>query len=258
MKKSVVASLASILCLNVVCLSFVTFAWFTAKNTVDNGVSDVFAVDGTVVEDIEIFNIRQDVDHVQGMRYFYDTPAANDVFVLAQYSPLEKRCQSLIKVKLSGSFSAIGISAQITSSDPYYIDGPDGSNADHKLKPTGNPLSNITSFEIIRTDAVDGDGNQIITHNTASSRYEMIFDENKTRSTFVNNDCTALTSTELNLGTLNNVSEFYILVGYNEKSIDKIYSNYLGESIISGETYKFLQFDVDYRFHLTDASGGNN
>lgn len=252
MKKKAALSITSIIALNVVCLSFATFAWFTAQNTVDNGVNDIVAVDGSLVSGIQIFNIDRSENHEPGYRYFSDVADDNEEFILAEYSPLEKRCQSLIKVTLSGRYSSISVSALIDSDDPYYVGNRSDTNPDHALKASGNPLSSIVCFEVFKDD-----DESIVVHDAENHRYCMLYQEDKIRDSFVDEEYTSV-STELDLGELTDVYEFYILVSYNEESIDNIYSKYLGDPIISGETYKSLLFEIDFRFHLKDNSGENN
>ncbi len=246
MKKNVIISLVSMVALNVVCLSTVTIAWFAAKRTVDNSVDGVVAVDGSIVENVEVFNTA-DVDYQKGYRYFDKTPS--DKLELAEYTLLDKRYQSLIKVTLTGTYSSIEVSAK-TSTTTYL---GDLENSDlTELKQKGNPLSNITDFYLLTDLSVlveKGD------------YYKLTYDEDSTHETLVKSDekniCTGIKS-KVSLGTLDNVSSFYIVMGYNVNSIAQIYSKYLGTDITSGSEGTSIGFTMDYSFHIDDKSGVSN
>lgn len=268
MKKNVIISLISIVALNAVCLSTVTIAWFTAKNTVDNSVDGVVAVDGSIVSKVEVFNTASGVEYESGYRYFEKT--ASDTLNLAEYTLLDKRYQSLIKVTLTGTYSKIQISAKTNSNSKdkvYYIGDLNNDTELTQLKTEGNPLSNITDFYLLENtgDLAEATAKDTETGNDISC-YKLKFTEDTTHNTFVtskDNTCTGIAKDDdgygyVNLGTLSDVNYFYIVMGYNVNSIAQIYSKYLGSSITSGGGgTTSIKFSMDYYFHIDDLSGSS-
>lgn len=68
MKKRVFAALISLISMNVVCLSLLTFAWFTANQKVDNGMSNLSAVmvSDSITYDVFRYEYGTNVVDVEG------------------------------------------------------------------------------------------------------------------------------------------------------------------------------------------------
>ncbi|MCQ2799119.1 MAG: hypothetical protein MJ220_04465 [Bacilli bacterium] len=256
MKKGKLLSLFLLAMANMVGLSLVTFAWFTAKQKVDNGTNNIVAVKEDIIKSVNYYPYDQSEHGTKTLFHFLNTPV--DSKDLGKYSIINSGYQLLIEIEL---YSEMNVSVTATTSAESYLGSitrNDDGDVEYTLKETGNSLSSIVCFYGFNNTDIESDG-EGFTVDLNSSISGM--------KNFINEDYTDLIESKSSrVCEFNATNKFYIVMDYDEMSVETVYSANLGNPVTSGDSetmttdefgHAYIEYVTDFSIFVTKVEGGD-
>lgn len=252
MKKGKLVSLISLLMANMIGLSLVTFAWYTTNQRTKKALSDLITVKENIVKNYNFYPFSSTQRGSKTEYYFSKTPV--ETKDLGKYSIISSGYQVLVEIELY-DYMSIDVTAS-TTADSYL--GDVSLNEEGKpiytLQEKGNSLSSIVcfyGFDYTHIFEANGDY-QVILENS-----------NGGKKNLVNDDYTDLIEGKKNsICTINNTNKFYVVIDYDEVSIEHVYSANIGNDITSGggddmttdeEGHTYIEYVADFSINVTKA-----
>lgn len=242
MKKRVFAALGSLIVMNFVCLSFLTFAWFTANQKVDNGMNNITAISDDPI-DVSFELYEYDEDNLTG-RIAVDSTTTDESeneitlsrFALPQYDTFitERNTYNnkIMRIEVTSK-------GEVDSSTKFALDiectGSFTENVSGEEKVTRN-MSNIIAFKyFLRHELSDS---SLLNETTAGNIYDSsysIFSGITTSYSYVSvedNVGTKVSNNKISLPALdidendeNHVTVLYLEYFYDENLVDYYFEN---------------------------------
>lgn len=248
MKKGKLLSLFLLAMANMVGLSLVTFAWFTAKQKVDNGTNNIVAIKDEIVEDVKFYSFDTTQQGTKTQYLFNTTPISERD--LGKYSIINSGYQLLVEIDFVPNSSASVRIETIAESYLGQVSYNEDGTVNYSLSERGNSLSSIVCFYAFsEEDVVLSDSGTFFTVNLSDSI--------SGKKGFVNDDYTGLLPGKSNeICNVSNADKLFVVIDYDEASIETIYSANLGNDVTSGvgdnmvsddEGHTYIEYVADFK-----------
>ncbi|MCQ2771679.1 MAG: hypothetical protein MJ238_00160 [Bacilli bacterium] len=256
MKTGKLVSLISLTMANVVGLSLVTLAWFTTRPITDGDAGNIAVIKDQVVKEVNFYPYSSKMSGTKTQYYFDKTPISSKT--LGYYSIINSGYQLLMEIVLESEMS-ISVTAE-TYSDSYLgiVERDENDNPIYSLHATGNSLSSIVCFYgLNNTELTINETFYSVDLTTYSSR----------KTNFINADYTDLVDDKkARVCQFSNTDRVYVVIDYDEISIETIYSANLGNDITSGvgddmtvvDGHSYITYSADFCFYINKIEGLTN
>lgn len=256
MKNGKLVSLITLTMANVIGLSLVTLAWFTATQKAESGAGSIAVIKDDIVESIKYYPFDSTKTGTKTQYYFSSTET--DSRSLGYYSIINSGYQMLVEVTLNKVMD-VSVTA-VTKATSYLgvIEVDEENKPIYSLHEKGNSLTSIVCFYGFNGDQVSlDDGSYFVDLSSSVGG----------KKNLINSTYTDLIDGKKNkICQYSNTDKIYLVVDYDEKSIETIYSANLGNEVTSGmgqdmtivDGHSYISYDADFSFYISKVEETNN
>lgn len=257
MKKTQLGALITVTLANIAGLCLVTFAWFTAKQTVDNGVSNLVAVCPEIIQEVNYYQYHSIDGVVQDEGIYTFEKSKSDSEEMGKYSIIGSDFQLLIEIVFTDYGSTRGVVLSAISTADIYLgetitDDQGNETPKQLLQKDNNSLSSVVCFYGFNENEIVDDGD-----------YYTVDISEKTKKNFVKeeNDVSVINNDSIRISSFEPSNRIYIVLDYDIELIEDIYSLNLGNEAISGEidsgtgdiTNSYIRYVPDFSFFVKEV-----